>query len=35
LQSANFDPEFYRRYEGEIRKSFATQLNFTPAYDKA
>lgn len=35
LQSANFDPEFYRRYEGEIRKSFATQLDFTPAYEKA
>jgi NAD(P)H-nitrite reductase large subunit len=35
LQSANFDPEFYRRYEGEIRKSFTAQLNLTPAYEKA
>lgn len=35
LQNANFDPEFFRRYEREIRKSFAAQLNLTPAYEKA
>jgi NAD(P)H-nitrite reductase large subunit len=35
LQRANFDPEFYRRYEGEIRKCFAAQLNRNPAYEKA
>jgi NAD(P)H-nitrite reductase large subunit len=27
LQSANFDPEFYRRHEAEIRSTFAAQLN--------
>jgi NADPH-dependent 2,4-dienoyl-CoA reductase/sulfur reductase-like enzyme len=35
LQSANFDPEFYRRHEGEIRNTFTAQLNLTPAYEKA
>ena len=35
LQSANFDPEFYRRHEAEIRRTFAAQLNHLPAPQQA
>jgi NAD(P)H-nitrite reductase large subunit len=35
LQTANFDPEFFRRYEREIRKAFTAQLNHLPAFEKA
>ncbi|MGV3504336.1 MAG: NAD(P)/FAD-dependent oxidoreductase [Adhaeribacter sp.] len=35
LQNANFDPEFFRRYESNIRKAFTNQLLPDPARTKA